>query len=57
MGHRVLGELVENVLINVLGGPIVLFLPKLVVVVKSLDQLLEGVLEVVRLHELLQGEL
>ena len=57
MGHRVLGKLVENVLIDVLSGPIVLVPPKLVVVVKSLDQLLEGVLEVGRLHELLQGEL
>ena len=57
VGHRVLGKLVENVLIDVLSGPIVLVPPKLVVVVKSLDQLLEGVLEVGRLHELLQGEL
>ena len=45
VGHRVFGKLIENVLIDMLSGPIVLVLPELVVVVKSHDQLLEGVLE------------
>lgn len=45
VGHRVFGKLIENVLIDMLSGPVVLVLPELVVVVKSHDQLLESVLE------------
>ena len=57
MLDRLLGKLVEYVLVHMLCSSFILILPLLVVVVKSFNQLCEGILEMTRLHELLQDEL
>ena len=54
--HRVFCQLVKNLLINMLSGSSILVLALFIVIVKRLDQFLEGVLKVIRLHELLQDK-